>query len=191
MRIDDYFDLLLDYNRKVNLVSRQSTISSLAVLVSETMLLKEHVSTPLVIDAGSGGGLLGIPLALSLPGKEFVLVETIQKKVVFLREALRQLGLANASVYQGAVLEFMHRHKRPHSTLASRGFPRAEALADFVFRGKVRELLLISSSDKVEKITAEVAKFRQTRYNIPSRDKLIVFKLEHVSRETRGPWVKS
>ena len=191
MSIDAFLSFLLEYNRKVNLVSRHSTPASLAALVSETLLLKGLVSTPMVIDAGSGGGLLGIPLAISLPEKEFVLVETIHKKTVFLREALRHLGLANAAVHEGALQEFMHRHDRPQSTLAARGFPRIEVLTEFLARGKVRELLLISSVDKMRKIEIEMEIIRQTRYNIPSRDNLVVFKLENVSRETRGPWVKS
>ena len=42
-----------------------------------------------MIDAGSGGGLLGIPLAISLPEKKVILVETIHKKIkVFKRSAV-------------------------------------------------------------------------------------------------------
>lgn len=185
MGIDDFVDFLLAYNQKVNLVSRQSTRASLGALIAETLRLKNLVSAPLLIDAGSGGGLLGIPLAISLPGKKFILVETIHKKVVFLHEARRCLGLDNVTVWEGPVQEFMHRHDRFDSTLAARGFPAIEALAGFVYRRKVRELLLISSLDKINKIQNTVANVRQTRYNIPSRDNLVIFKLENVSRETR------
>jgi 16S rRNA G527 N7-methylase RsmG len=187
MSIDTFVDFLLAYNQKVNLVSRHSTRESLGALIAETMLLKDLVSTPLLIDAGCGGGLLGIPLALSLPEKRFVLIETIHKKVVFLHEALRFLGLGNAEVWEGPVQEFMHRHDRFDSTLAARGFPAIEVLSEFIQRRKVRELLLISSPDKINKIQNKVANIRQTRYNIPSRDNLVIFKLENVSRETRKP----
>lgn len=185
MIIDDFVDFLLDYNRKVNLVSRQSTPASLAVLVSETMLLKDLIATPLLIDAGSGSGLLGIPLALALPAREFILVETIHKKAVFLNAALRHLKLANVAVHEGALQEFMQSHHQRQSTLAARGFPGIAALADYIYKGKVRELLLISSAARIEKIAAPVAQIRKTRYNIPTRDNLFVFKMENVSRETR------
>ena len=184
MSIEIFVDFLLAYNQKVNLVSRQSTRSSLGALIAETLLLKDLVSAPLLVDAGSGGGLLGIPLAVSLPEKKFVLIETIHKKVVFLNEALRCLRLGNAVVWEGPVQEYMRRHARFDSTLAARGFPAVDALAEFVYRRNVRELLLISSPAKIKKIQNKVANFRQTRYNIPSRDNLIIFKLENVSRET-------
>jgi 16S rRNA (guanine527-N7)-methyltransferase len=185
MKIAAFVDFLLAYNKNVNLVSRQSTRETLGILIGETLLLKDHISTPLVIDAGSGGGLLGIPLAISLPKKKFILVETVQKKVVFLNEALRELDLDNAKVMASPVQEFMHRHCRFDSTVIARGFPNVELLSEYVFKKKVRELLLISSIDKIKIIQDGVANVRQNRYNIPLRDNLIVFKMENVSRETR------
>ena len=186
MSDDAFLDFLLEYNRKVNLVSRHSTRESLRALVDETLLLKDLVATPLLVDAGSGGGLLGIPLALALPDRHVVLVETIGKKAAFLHAALRFLRLGNAEVWEGPVQEFMRRRGRFESTLAARGFPAIEALAEYVLRGKVRELLLISSPGKVGQIAPRLAKFHQTRYNIPSRDNLVVFKLENVSHETHA-----
>ena len=185
MRTEAFIDFLLAYNQKVNLVSRRSTRETLAALVRETLLLGERISMPLVIDAGSGGGLLGIPLALSLPGKEFVLVEPTKKKAVFLKEALGYLKLDNARAWEGPVQEFMHRHQRSASTLIARGFPKIEILAEYVYKKKVRELLLITSADKINNIQNKVANIRQNRYNVPSRDNLIIYKLESVSRETK------
>jgi len=185
MKMDEFIDFLLAYNQKVNLVSRRSTREALDALIRETLMLQDLVSMPLVIDAGSGGGLLGIPLAISLPAKKFVLVEPTHKKVVFLKEALRHLALNNAVVWEGPVQEFMHHHEKFASAMVTRGFPKIEALAEYVYKGKVRELLLISSADKIKKIQNKVANIRQNRYNIPSRDNLIIYKLENVSRETR------
>ncbi|MBN2346248.1 MAG: class I SAM-dependent methyltransferase [Candidatus Aminicenantes bacterium] len=180
-----FLDMLLAYNKKVNLVSRRSTKESLAALVGESLLLKEHIAEPLVIDAGSGGGLLGIPLALALPGKEFVLVETIGKKAVFLGQAVAGLALANASVWPGSMREFVRHRRQRECTVVSRGFPDPRELAELVLCHKVRQLLLISSAAKIDKIRGAVANFRQKRYNIPLRDNLVLFELENVSRETR------
>jgi 16S rRNA (guanine(527)-N(7))-methyltransferase RsmG len=185
MTMDLFVDFLLEYNKKVNLVSRQSTRETLDFLVAETLMLKKFVSTSLIIDAGSGGGLLGIPLAISFPGKKIVLTETIHKKAIFLKEALGILNLANAKIFAGPIQEFMHRHDVYESTMIARGFPKIEELAEYVYKKKVRELLLISSVDKINKIQKKVAHVRQNLYNIPLRNNLIIFKLENVSRETQ------
>jgi 16S rRNA (guanine527-N7)-methyltransferase len=54
-----------------------------------------------VVDVGSGGGAPGIPLAVSLPEKEFVLLETQERKCVFLRAH----APANARVVRGRAEE--------------------------------------------------------------------------------------
>jgi len=191
MAMDEFVDFLLEYNQKVNLVSRQSTRESLDLLVAETLLLKKFVSTPLIVDAGSGGGLLAIPLALSFPEKKVILLETIHKKVEFLKEALKRLNLTNAKILEGPVQEFMHLHNAYESTLIARGFPKIDVLAEYVYKKKVRELLLISSVNKINKIQKKVANVRQNLYNISSRNNLIIYKLENVSRETPIKWLKS
>lgn len=51
-----------------------------------------------VIDIGSGAGFPGIPLAILLPDCNFTLLEARSKKCQFLRDAVNQLGISNASV---------------------------------------------------------------------------------------------
>ncbi len=54
-----------------------------------------------LIDLGSGAGLPGIVLALLLPGTEVILLEPMARRVAFLGECVRALGLANAEVCRG------------------------------------------------------------------------------------------
>jgi len=54
-------------------------------------------------DLGTGAGLPGIPLAIAKPGLRVVLVESNGKKVRFMREAVRKLGLANVEVVESRI----------------------------------------------------------------------------------------
>jgi len=184
MKLDVYVQFLLAYNKKVNLVSKKSTGETLGILIAESLRLKDLISTSHIVDAGSGGGLLGIPLAMAFPEKKMVLVEAIQKKAKFLNLAIETLELKNATVWAGAIQEFMQRQKTNALTIISRGFPNNEFLADYVFKKAIKELILITAPLKIGKIKKNVANIRQTSYNVPSRDNLIIFKMENVSRET-------
>ncbi len=185
MEIDAYIDFLLAYNQNVNLVSKKSTRETLKVLISESLLLKKHLSTPFVVDAGSGGGLLGIPLALFFPEKKLVLVEAIQKKTMFLKLAISKLDLKNTEAWRGSIQEYMQQQKMGASTIISRGFPHIEILVDYVLKKRIKELILITSPLKINIIKNKLANIRQTSYNVPSRDNLVIFKMENVSRETK------
>lgn len=54
-------------------------------------------------DLGSGAGLPGIPLAVALPDRDFVLIESRSRRVGFLELAIERLGLGNARVLRDRV----------------------------------------------------------------------------------------
>ncbi|MEY2895866.1 MAG: rRNA ((527)-N(7))-methyltransferase GidB [Pseudomonadota bacterium] len=56
-----------------------------------------------VLDVGAGGGLPGIPLAILRPDLQFTLVDAVQKKVAFLRQAQLEIGLTNLTPVHGRI----------------------------------------------------------------------------------------
>jgi 16S rRNA (guanine527-N7)-methyltransferase len=104
-RLLAYLALLRKWNRAYNLtavdepgamVSRH-LLDSLAVL---PVLERAVPGIRRLADIGSGAGLPGIPLALARPAWEVALVEPNGKKAAFLRQAVIELGLANARVVE-------------------------------------------------------------------------------------------
>jgi 16S rRNA G527 N7-methylase RsmG len=119
------------------------------------------------------------------PRKSVVLVETVQKKAVFLHEAIVHLELINATVYNGPVQDYLRGEPASNLGLVARGFPRNDLLCQYVNRGKICELVLITTENKVEKIRGNMENVSQSLYNIPWRSDIKIVKLEHVSRETK------
>ncbi len=103
---------------------------------------------------------------------------------MFLMKTLFHMHLNNVEIKSGSVQEFFHQFKSRPLSVISRGFPNNEYLCSLVYKGRVSELALITSVDKVKKLTKNIENVVQTQYNIPSRSNLIIFKLENVSRET-------
>ena len=102
-QLEAYYRLLATWNTKINLTGlRLSEISPDALdrLLIEPVVAAKYVSarTSRMLDVGSGGGSPAIPLALAIPRARLLMVESKTRKSVFLREAVRALGLRDAEV---------------------------------------------------------------------------------------------
>ena len=185
-----YKKFLLQYSQTVNVISRKATEAEVDQIIRESLLLRERLETPLIIDAGSGNGILGIPLAMSEPARKYVLVESKQKKIRFLMAVKKYLKLDNVTVFHGPIQEYLKQTGKPDATLIARGFPRNDLLIELFMKKKVMELAIITSPAKIKKYTQGMEKIKKNVYNIPLRDNLVILKMEHVSRETSEKWVK-
>jgi 16S rRNA (guanine527-N7)-methyltransferase len=58
------------------------------------------------IDVGTGPGLPGIPLAIMLPEKQFFLLDSLGKRIRFIKQVLHELGIENVTPVQSRVEEF-------------------------------------------------------------------------------------
>lgn len=97
-RLSNYYELLLAWNPRLHLVAPCSPTEFATRHVLESFLLLPHLSADAhVADIGSGAGLPIIPSLITRPDIHAVLIESSQKKAVFLREALRATGTSERS----------------------------------------------------------------------------------------------
>lgn len=123
-----YFTYLLDYNQKVNLISRKSEVEVLKTALVESYSLFELIteSEGKFLDVGSGGGIPGMIIAIMMPYAEITLLDSIRKKTVFLESAALEAGLKNVKVINGR-LEELPISKR-YDLIFSRGVGNFEIL---------------------------------------------------------------
>lgn len=96
--LEEYLDQLQWWNQRVNLVSRNVSRETLQEHIRHSLLLtrfKAYQQADLIVDAGTGGGLPGVPLAVVSPEKKFILNDIVSKKVMALREMVRKLDLGH------------------------------------------------------------------------------------------------
>jgi 16S rRNA (guanine527-N7)-methyltransferase len=92
-QLGEFYSLLTRWNDRLHLVAPCSPDEFATRHVLESLLLLEHLPQGAKIaDIGSGGGFPIIPCLIARPDLEATLIESSQKKAVFLREALNQLG---------------------------------------------------------------------------------------------------
>jgi len=109
-RLSAYQDMLVAWNRKVNLISRNDADRIVTRhLLPSAGLARAFVFPPncRVMDLGAGAGLPGIPLKLVRPDLRLILSESKRKKVHFLRRAVQELALQDVEIAEGRVEEIL------------------------------------------------------------------------------------
>jgi 16S rRNA G527 N7-methylase RsmG len=94
--INDFLRFLLDYNRRVNLVSRETSLNDLQSLAADCLIPFEFTRKPpgKFFDIGSGGGFPAIIVLMAFPESSGFLIERTRKKARFLAETIQTFELS-------------------------------------------------------------------------------------------------
>jgi 16S rRNA G527 N7-methylase RsmG len=87
-----HYELLLHWNAKINLTTVTELHEAALRHYCESVFLSTHLTGGSVADVGSGAGFPGMPIAVMHPEWTVHLIESHQRKAVFLREACRELS---------------------------------------------------------------------------------------------------
>lgn len=109
LKLQNFVDLLSEWNSKMNLVSKNSFADVWGRHVLDSAQLISYLPTDLkhLVDIGSGAGFPAIVLAILLehkiPQAKLTLIESITKKTVYLKDICEKLGLVNVEVINDRV----------------------------------------------------------------------------------------
>ncbi|NBC03646.1 MAG: hypothetical protein GVY20_08080 [Bacteroidetes bacterium] len=99
--MEAYLDLLLEWNEKINLVSRNVSRETVREHIIHSLLpiplglIQRHDKW---IDSGTGGGLPGIPLAICEKEKKWILNDNVRKKMKAVDDIVNKIDLKNADI---------------------------------------------------------------------------------------------
>ncbi|EKF9135792.1 16S rRNA (guanine(527)-N(7))-methyltransferase RsmG [Vibrio cholerae] len=101
-----YVQLLDKWNKAYNLTSVRDPMEMLVKHILDSLVVSPHLVGERFIDVGTGPGLPGIPLAIMHPDKEFVLLDSLGKRIRFLKQVIHDLKIKNVLPVQSRVEEF-------------------------------------------------------------------------------------
>ncbi|GHE96254.1 16S rRNA (guanine(527)-N(7))-methyltransferase RsmG [Thalassotalea profundi] len=102
-----YVEMLIKWNKAYNLTSVRDPSDMLVKHIMDSLMVGQYIKGNRFIDVGTGPGLPGIPLAILYPEKEFTLLDSLGKRITFLRQVVFQLKLDNVSPALSRVEKFL------------------------------------------------------------------------------------
>ena len=115
-----YVDMLNKWNKAYNLTSVRDPNEMLVRHILDSIVVAPHLQGERFIDVGTGPGLPGIPLSIVRPESHFTLLDSLGKRVRFLRQVQHELKLENIEPVQSRVEDFPS--EPPFDGVISRAF---------------------------------------------------------------------
>ena len=115
-----YVDMLNKWNKAYNLTSVRDPNEMLIRHILDSIVVAPHLRGERFIDVGTGPGLPGIPLSIVRPESHFTLLDSLGKRVRFLRQVQHELKLENIEPVQSRVEAFPS--EPPFDGVISRAF---------------------------------------------------------------------
>ena len=143
-RFETYYELLDERSKVMNLtaIHGETDVAQLHFLDSAALLTVEPLAGKSVIDVGTGAGFPGMPLLILRPDLQITFLDALNKRILFLEDALKRLGLTAAALHARAEdAAKMAAHREQYDAAVSRAVANAATLEEltlpFVKKGGV------------------------------------------------------
>lgn len=117
------------WNKAYNLTSVRDPLEMVAKHIVDSLVVSPYLPRGSLIDVGTGPGLPGLPLAIINPDKPFVLLDSLGKRIRFIRQTCHELGIKNVTAVQSRVEE--HQPEQPYAAVLSRAFASIQDMLDW------------------------------------------------------------
>lgn len=181
-QLTEFSRLLLEKNQVMNLtaITQPREVATLHLLDGLAVAAAGDLAGKAVIDVGTGAGFPGVPLAIALPNASLTLLDSLGKRVTFLEETCRALGLQNVTCVHARAEEFAAHHRESYDVAVSRAVAALPVLCELCLPlVKVGGVFLAMKSSHSQEETEQAAKAisllggkleNVTDYSIPTTD---------------------
>ncbi|HHV09212.1 MAG TPA: 16S rRNA (guanine(527)-N(7))-methyltransferase RsmG [Clostridiales bacterium] len=131
----DYYELLVERNKVMNLTAitefREVIIKHF--IDSLSIVKFRPLTNERILDVGTGAGFPGIPLKIVYPDIELVLLDSLNKRLVFLKDVIEKLGLDKVQTLHGRAEDYGKdtKHREKYDLCLSRAVAKLSSLVEY------------------------------------------------------------
>lgn len=136
-KFDKFAELLVETNKKFNLTALTDDKDSALLHFYDSLSVRQalpRLDGLKLIDIGCGAGFPSMPLAITMPKSSFTMLDSTAKKLTFIADSARELGLDNVSTLTGRAEEYSTKkeYRETFDVGLARGVARLNILAELV-----------------------------------------------------------
>ena len=131
----NYMNLLIEWNKKMNLTAIiEPNEIILKHFVDSLTILKEIKDNSKVVDVGTGAGFPGIPLSIANETLKITLVDSLNKRLIFLQEVINKLELKNVEIIHSRAEDFGQnkKYRETFDIATSRAVANLSTLSEYL-----------------------------------------------------------
>ena len=131
----EYMNLLIEWNEKMNLTAiTEPDEIILKHFIDSITILKELEDGSKLVDVGTGAGFPGIPLSIMNPTLKITLVDSLNKRLIFLQEVVNKLKLENIEIVHARAEEFGQnkKYREQFDIATSRAVANLSTLSEYL-----------------------------------------------------------
>lgn len=197
-QLNKYYELLVEWNEKFNLTNitdkEQVFLKHFydSLTLSKVVDLKQEES---LCDIGTGAGFPGLVLKIVFPNLRVILVDSLNKRIEFLKEVIKELKLDNIEVYHYRAEEFAKSNIEKYDIVTARAVAHLSVLLEYsIPMVKINKYFIAmkanidteieESSNALEKLDSKIIKIDRFQLPIEESNRTII-KVEKIKKTNK------
>lgn len=132
-KFNKYYEYLISENEKYNLTAiTEKNDVYLKHFIDSVLPYNYFKSNSLILDVGAGAGFPSIPLAILRPDLNFILIDSVNKKVNFLNQLISVLNLSNATAFHTRCEDFAKNNREKYDYVVARAVAPMNTLCEYL-----------------------------------------------------------
>lgn len=129
----EYMTLLIEWNEKFNLTAIVEPKEIILKHFIDSLTIEKYINEgEKVIDVGTGAGFPGIPLSIYKPKINITLLDSLNKRIIFLQEVIEKLEMKNIEAVHGRAEEFAKNKREMFDIATSRAVAPLNILLEYL-----------------------------------------------------------
>lgn len=152
-----YMELLVEWNEKINLTAITEPEEIILKHFIDSITIKKYIENKeKIIDVGTGAGFPGIPLSIIDTELQITLVDSLNKRLIFLKNVIEELELKNVEIIHSRAEELgqNNNHREKYDIATSRAVANLATLSEYLipFVKTGGKTICMKASDTKEEI---------------------------------------